>query len=149
MRPFGMLSKDVRDRIWNISIMLLLIVSTLAGIFILFTLSMRILSSAENTTHPSLLTWWVNTKHGQALKIRLMPTRHTFERKPYGYDRSWLDPTDYNYTLTISERAQWPQPDFQAKYRSLLNEVRNERFVHRRSHIQDFGTRVTCWPSGK
>ena len=57
----------------------------------------------------------VNTKYGQALKMRYMPTRHALERKPYGYDRGWLDPTDYNYTLTISERAQWPQLDFQAK----------------------------------
>jgi hypothetical protein len=146
MKVLRKTSKDAKHRIRNTFINFLLAASISAGVFIILTLSMRILPSAEDTVDRRLLTWWGNTKYGQVLKIWHMPTREEPKLKPFGYDRGWLDPKKYNYTLTISDHAQWPQPDYAAKYRSLLNEVRNEHHIHRRSHIQEAGTRVTCWP---
>jgi hypothetical protein len=155
VKAFWKRSKDIRHRTRKTFINLLLTISVSAAAFVVFTLSValcnRILPSHDNTCNPQAFSWWINTKYGEALGMRsILPLQDHYDHSPQANsDQSWLDLKDYNYTLTISSKAQWKGPDYIVKYRDLLNEVRNGYHVHRRSHVQELGTRVTCWPEGE
>jgi hypothetical protein len=76
-----------------------------------------------------------------------MPTGEDLQPSSY-LEGGWLNPANYNYTLAIPGRVEWTGHNYEAKYRSLLKEVRNARHIHRRSRFQDLGTKLTCLRKG-
>jgi len=149
MKVFWNVSKDVRHCWRNMALNLLLgsCISVVA-ITLFASVLMNVAPCYNYLLEPnSFHCWWADTRYCRAIGFPHFvmycgPADHGASLLPPG----GLNPYSYNYTLRISDKAQWSGQDYIAKYRSLLNDVRSDRLVHRRSHVQDLGTRVTCWP---